>query len=79
MSDNFIKKPHDDYELQEEHDLSQLPVMPKGRYAPERRAGHNLIVLEPDVAQAFPNDETVNGALRLILQLTQIPQKAAVS
>ena len=79
MSDNFIKKPNDDYELQEEYDLSQLPIMPKGRYAPERRAGRNLIVLDPDVAEAFPNDQAVNKALRLILQLTQIPQKAAVS
>jgi hypothetical protein len=26
----------DDYKLQEGYDLSQLPIMPKGRYAPER-------------------------------------------
>ncbi len=44
MSDDFMK-PNDDYDLQEEYDLSQLPVMPKGRYAPERRIGSNLIVL----------------------------------
>jgi hypothetical protein len=29
------------------------------------------------VAQAFPNDEAVNNALRLILQIAEIPQKAA--
>jgi hypothetical protein len=75
MSEDFTKKNNDDYELQEEYDLSQLPIMPKGRYAPERRAGSNLIVLDPDIAQAFPNDESVNAALRLILQISEIPQK----
>jgi hypothetical protein len=79
MSEDFMKKPHDDYELREEYDLSQLPVMPKGRYAPERRAGSNLIVLEPDLAQVFPTDEAVNKALRLVLQAAQIPEKAGVS
>jgi hypothetical protein len=75
MSDDFTKNPNDDYELREEYDLSQLPVMPKGRYAPERRVGSNLVVLEPDIAQAFPSDEAVNRALRLLLQATQIPEK----
>ena len=70
-----MKKNYDDYELREEYDLSELPVMPKGRYAPERRMGKNLVVLDPGVARAFPNDEAVNAALRLILQITQIPQK----
>jgi hypothetical protein len=76
MSDDSMKKLNDDYELQEEYDLSQLPIMPKGRYAPERRVGRNLVVLEPDLAQAFPSDEAVNRALRLILQAAQIPERA---
>lgn len=36
-----MKNPNDDYELREEYDLSQLPILPKGRYAPERRVGRN--------------------------------------
>ena len=79
MSDDSMKKPNDDYELQEEYDLSQMPIMPKGRYAPERRVGSNLILLEPDLVQAFPSDEAVNKALRLVLQAAQIPEKAGVS
>jgi hypothetical protein len=79
MSENSTKKSNDDYELREEYDLSQLPVMPKGRYAPERRVGSNVVVLDPDVAQAFPTDESVNAALRLILQIAQIPQTAEAS
>jgi hypothetical protein len=76
MSGDFMKKPNDDYDLQKEYDLSKLPIMPKGRYAPERRVGSNLIVIEPDLARAFPSDEAVNKALRLILQAAQIPEKA---
>lgn len=79
MSKNSIKKPNEDYELQDEYDLSQMPIMPKGRYAPERRVGSNLIVLEPDLARAFPTDQAVNKALRLILQAAQIPEKANAS
>ncbi len=78
MSNEFMKNPNDDYELKEEYDLSQLPIVPKGRYAPERRLGSNIAVLEPDLAQAFPNDEAVNQALRIVLQAAQIPVRAGV-
>ena len=74
-----MKKPNDDYELQEDYDLSQLPIMPKGRYAPELRMGRNVFVLDADLAQAFPSDEAVNEALRLVLQAAQIPTKAGTS
>ncbi len=78
MSDEFMKNPNDDYELKEDYDLSQLPIVPKGRYAPERRMGSNIAVLEPDLAQAFPNDEAVNQALRVVLQAARIPVTASV-
>ncbi len=68
-----------EYELEEEYDLSQLPILPRGRYAPEKRLARNLVLLEPDLAQAFPTDEAVNKALRLILQATQIPVHVTVS
>ena len=79
MSKDSIEKNGDDYELREEYDLSRLPVVPKGRYAPERRIGKNLAVLDPDIAQAFPDDEAVNTALRLVLQITQVPHKVPSS
>ena len=77
MKKNSMKKNYDNYELREEYDLSKLPVMPRGRYSPERRLGKNLVVLDPDLAQAFPDDKSVNTALRLILQITEIPQKVS--
>jgi hypothetical protein len=67
MKKNSIKK-QDDYKLKDEYDLSKMTILPKGRFDPKRRIGNNVIVLEPDVAKAFPDDEAVNEALRLILK-----------
>jgi hypothetical protein len=66
-----------DYELRDEYDLSAMTIVAKGRYAPERRVGKNVVVLAPDVAQAFPTDEAVNEALRLVLQIASLPSKPA--
>ena len=78
MKKNSIKK-QDDYELREEYDLSKMTVLPKGRFDPKRRMGSNVIVLEPEIAKAFPDDKAVNEALRLILKATKISQRAAVA
>lgn len=77
MSADITKKPNEDDDLREEYDLSQLPVLPRGRYAPSRRRARNLVVLDPDVARAFPTDEAVNQALRLVLQAAQLAEKAS--
>lgn len=74
MKNNSTERDFNDYDLDEEYDLAQMPVMPKGRYAPDRRVGHNVAILEPDVAKAFPSDKAVNDALRLVLQIARIPQ-----
>lgn len=74
MKKNSTAK-HDDYELKDEYDLSKMTILPKGRFAPERRIGKNIAVLEPDVAKAFPSDEEVNEALRLLLKASKIPHE----
>ena len=71
MKKNSIKK-QDDYELNDEYDLSKMTIIPKGRFDPQRRLGSNIVVLEPDIAKAFPNDETVNEALRLLLKASKL-------
>ena len=68
---------NDDYELEDEYDFSTMTVLPKGRYAPERRAGKNIIILAPDLIQAFPTDEAVNEALRFLLRATQVSAGSA--
>ena len=78
MKKNSTKK-QDDYELRKEYDLSKMTVLPRGRFDPKRRIGKNVVLLEPDVAKAFPNDKAVNEALRLILKATKISQGTTAS
>lgn len=78
MKKNSTKK-RNNYELREEYDLSKMTVLPKGRFDPKRRIGSNVVLLEPEIAKAFPNDEAVNKALRLILKATKIPQRTAAT
>lgn len=60
-------------ELRPEYDLSQLLKGGiRGKYAERYKAGTNLVLLEPDVAQAFPDDEAVNKALRLVMQISKL-------
>ena len=55
-----------DDELRPEYDLSKLlKEGVRGKYAERDKAGANLVLLAPDVAQAFPSEEAVNQALRL--------------
>ncbi len=72
-----MQKPNDpeDYDLRDEYDLSQMTVVPRGRFAPERRQGKNIVVLERELAEAFPTDEAVNEALRLVVQMARIPRQ----
>ncbi|MEK7806637.1 MAG: hypothetical protein AAB528_02795 [Chloroflexota bacterium] len=58
-----------DDELRAEYDFSQLKGGLKGKYAERYGAGTNLALLAPDVAKAFPDDESVNEALRLLMQI----------
>jgi uncharacterized protein (DUF433 family) len=63
-------------DLQPEYDFSQLlKTGVQGKYAERFRQGTNLVLLAPDVAEAFPTAESVNEALRLVLQLTKLRSK----
>lgn len=39
------------------------------------KEGANVVVLEPDVAKAFPSSEAVNDALRVVLKAGQAAQR----
>jgi len=53
-------------ELRPEYDLAQLGRGVRGKYYRQARAGTNLVLIEPDLAKAFPDQESVNRALRLL-------------
>lgn len=61
-------------ELRPEYDFNNLSGGIKGKYVERYREGTNIVLLEPDVAQAFPTSEAVNEALRLLMQIAQRQQ-----
>ena len=67
-----------DDELRPEYDMKSLfkGGVP-GKYASRYRAGTNLVLLEPEVARAFPNEKTVNEALKLVMKLKQVQENAS--
>ncbi len=65
-----------DDELRPEYNLgSLLKDAAWGKYAQQYEEGTNLVLLEPDIAEAFSTAEAVNEALRLVLHLSQIPSQ----
>ncbi len=58
-------------ELLPEYDFSQFEGGVRGKYVDRYRAGTNLVLLDPDVAQAFPKEQAVNEALRSLMKISQ--------
>ena len=55
-------------DLRDEYDFSTLSGVERGKYADRYREGTNIVLLDPDVAAAFPNDKAVNSALRQLMK-----------
>ena len=53
-------------EMRPEYDLRKLKLVGRGIYSERYRSGTNLVLLEPELRAAFPDDEAVNEALRVI-------------
>jgi len=64
-------------ELRSEYDFANMQGGIRGKYAEKLHQGSNIVVLAPDVAKAFPTEESVNEALRLLIKLaqSQVPAK----
>ena len=60
-------------ELRPEYDLLSLRVRKLG---PGRKSFGDVIRLEPDVADAFPDADAVNQALRFLIRVTKENQNA---
>ncbi|MGH7623746.1 MAG: hypothetical protein ACREOJ_00315 [Gemmatimonadaceae bacterium] len=58
-------------EILPEYDAELLRRGVRGKYVQRFREGTNIVVLEPDVAAAFPDSETVNAALRALLEIAR--------
>ncbi|MBM3288755.1 MAG: hypothetical protein FJY92_01250 [Candidatus Hydrogenedentes bacterium] len=64
-----MKKANQDSEpeMRASYKRSDFGVMVRGKYADRVKEGTNVVLLEPDVAKAFPNDKAVNEALRMLM------------
>ncbi len=56
-----------DESLRPEYDLSKLKGGVRGKYHKPAAAGSNLMLIEPDLAEVFGDAESVNRALRLLV------------
>lgn len=69
MSKNKTKQTED--EMRPEYDLTKLTGRVRGKYVERYRSGTNLILLESDVQAAFPDAESVNEALRMLMKVAR--------
>ncbi|MBI5316078.1 MAG: hypothetical protein HZB34_08915 [Nitrospirae bacterium] len=56
-------------ELRSEYRRSDFGKLVRGKYAARVAAETNVVVLEPEIAEAFPNAKAVNEALRGLLDV----------
>ena len=67
-------------ELRPEYDMKSLfKGGVRGKYAKKYRAGTKLVLLDPDVAKAFPSEKAVNETLRLVMKLNKVHNTARSS
>ena len=69
------KRVNDD--LRPEYDLSQLEGGVRGKYYRQATAGTNLMLIDPDVMDVFPDDAAVNQALRALAPVLRQQRRAA--
>lgn len=62
-------------EARREYDLSKLPGGIRGKYLARYREATNFVGLAPDVAEYFPDEQSVNAALRALIALAKKPMR----
>jgi hypothetical protein len=63
-------------EMRPEYDFASMKGGVRGKYVRRLRSGSNLVLLEPDVAEAFPTDAAVNQALRAALNVASVVSRS---
>lgn len=58
-------------ELRPEYHREDFGKGVRGKYFEAYQKGTNLVLLSPEVAKAFPTEESVNEALRSLIDLAQ--------
>jgi hypothetical protein len=61
-----------DDDLRPEYDFASMKGGVRGKYSRRiREEGTNIVLLDPEVAEAFPPEASVNEALRGVLNTTR--------
>lgn len=63
---NIMKVMSNDPDMLEEYDFCKGV---RGKYAKRYAEGTNVVLIEPDVAEFFPDHDTVNDALRSLIRI----------
>ena len=58
-------------DMRPEYDFANMKGGVRGKYARRARAGTNIVLIEPEVADAFPTEQAVNEALKGVLSTTR--------
>ncbi len=57
--------------MRSEYDFASMREGVRGKHYRDYRSGTNIVLLQPDVAEAFPTEDAVNEALRGMLTTTR--------
>jgi len=58
-------------DMRREYNFASMNGGVRGKYVKRYREGTNLVLLDPELAEAFPTDAAVNDALRAVLKMTE--------
>jgi len=58
-------------ELRSEYKRSDFGTLVRGRYLARLQASSNVVILDPEVADLFPNAAAVNAALRSLVEIAK--------
>lgn len=58
-------------DLRPEYDFASMKSGVRGKYTKRFREGTNVVLIDPEVAEAFPTEDAVNEALRGVLNTTR--------
>ena len=58
-------------DMRPEYDFASMKGGVRGKYAHRAREGTNIVLIEPEVSDAFPTERAVNEALKGVLNTTR--------
>lgn len=62
-------------EVRAEYHRADLGTGERGKFHAQYRKGHNLVLLDPDIAAVFPTDQAVNEALSSLVRIARAARR----